>query len=334
MKTIEERLAHIESRVDRLEQLFKLMLASKRTDAGADESVHMAAPLPTESERGTLLAAPERPAKQDPWQAREGMPRAISVTHVLGWTGATALVLAMAYLIRLAIDVGWLTPARQLGLATLSGFALIGTGLGLRSADRKYASLLPAGGLVVLFLSIYGAHLYYHFIGDQMAAGAVIAVCIGSLWLNRLFESEIYALFAVVGSYSAPFLLQTLSGSVTGLAIYYSAWSVLFCVYAVWIGQRRTYLLAAYMALLGFHYLWGRMAPDEWVAAFTFQVIQFACFLGGAVGFSIRHDSPMEMDDAVAHLPLLLIFYALQYSLLQAHLPELAPWIALGSAAV
>ena len=113
MKTIEERLAHIEGRIDRLERLFRLMLASKRANAGADKSVHTAAPLPTESERVKPQAAPERPAKQDPWQAREGTPRAISVTHVLGWTGATALVLAMAYLIRLAIDVGWLTPARR-----------------------------------------------------------------------------------------------------------------------------------------------------------------------------------------------------------------------------
>ena len=42
----------------------------------------------------------------------------------------------------------------------------------------------------------------------------------------------------------------------------------------------------------------------------------------------------MEKDEALVHLPLLLIFYALQYALLQSHLPAMAPWIALGSAAV
>ena len=256
------------------------------------------------------------------------------VTQILGWTGATALVLAMAYLIRLALDAGWLTPERQLALAVLSGFSLIATGLRLRASDHEYASLLPAGGLVVLFLSIYGAHLHYHFISIHLATGAVVLTCLGALWLGKLFESELYGLFAVVGSYSAPFLLHALTGAVIDLAIYFSAWSMLFCIYSIWICNRRVYLLAAYMALLGFNFLWTHMSPGEWVAAFFFQAIQFVIFLGCAVGFSIRHDRPMSNGEALVHLPLLLIFYALQYSLLQSHLPTMAPWIALGSATV
>jgi hypothetical protein len=270
----------------------------------------------------------------DPSYSSASVSSSLSVTQILGWTGATALVLAVAYLIRLALDAGWLTPERQLGLAVLSGFALIGAGLKLRAADKQYASLLPAGGLVMLFLSIYGAHLYYHFIGVPMATGAVILTCLFALWLGRLFESEIYGLFAVVGSYSAPFLLHTLAGSVTDLVIYFSAWSVLFCLYSIWIGNRRPYLLAAYLALLGFHYLWRQMAPGEWEAAFAFQTIQFMIFLSGAISLSIRHQRPMSREEALVHLPLLLIFYALQYELLQRHLPALAPWIALGSAGV
>lgn len=317
MKSIEERLTEIEKRLEQLEQ------RPRPTPPAATEAVPF--PVKRPAPAGTAMV---------PSAAQHGERRSIPVTQILGWTGATALVLAAAYLIRLALDVGWLTPARQLVIAVISGFALIATGLWLRASDRHYAGLLPAGGLVVLFLSIYGAHLFYHFIGAQAAAAAVIVVCLGSLWLNRLFESELYALFAVVGSYSAPFLLQALSGSVTDLALYYSAWSVLFCIYSVWSGSRRVYLLAAYMALLGFHFIGGRMAQEEWIATLSFQAIQFAIFLGGAIYFSIRHQRPMDQKEAVAHLPLLLIFYALQYSLLDERIPAAAPWIALGSAAL
>ena len=66
------------------------------------------------------------------------------------------MVLAAVYLIRLAIDSGMLTPGRQVTLAILGAFALIGLGLGLRRGNREYASLLPAGGIVILFASIYG----------------------------------------------------------------------------------------------------------------------------------------------------------------------------------
>lgn len=336
MKTIEERLGQVEDRLARIEQLLPAMPVARTADA----------PAPAAEPAAAASQAPAQPAVAAPAMARRVIDpqygtatqsrheSTLSVTQILGWTGATALVLAVAYLIRLALDAGWLTPERQLGLAVLSGFALIGAGLKLRFADKQYASLLPAGGLVVLFLSIYGAHLYYHFIGVPLATGAVILTCLAALWLGRLFESELYGLFAVVGSYSAPFLLHTLAGSVVDLVIYFSAWSVLFCLYSIWIGNRRTYLLAAYLALLGFHLLWSRMAPAEWGAAFTFQALQFAIFLAGAIGFSVRHQRPMSRDEAMAHLPLLLIFYALQYWLLERHVPAFAPWIALGSVAM
>ncbi len=326
MNTLEERMAALEARLERIERLLPAAPATENALSGKPAAAQQpVVPPPT--------PAPAPPQKiSDPSFVSHS--NTLSVTRILGWTGSTALVLAMAYLIRLALDAGWLTPERQLALAALSGISLIGTGLWLRSSDRQYASLLPAGGLVILFLSIYGAHLYYQLIGAPIAAGAVILTCLVALWLGRLFESELYALFAVIGSYSAPFLLHALAGSITDLVIYFSAWSVLFCIYSIWIGNRRAYLLAAYLALLGFHYLWRQMAPAEWEAALAFQAAQFLIFLGGAIGFSIRHQRPMSNEEAIAHLPLLLIFYALQYWLLQRHLPALAPWIALGSAGV
>jgi hypothetical protein len=42
----------------------------------------------------------------------------------------------------------------------------------------------------------------------------------------------------------------------------------------------------------------------------------------------------MDQNTAFVHLPLLLIFYMIQYGLLHQHMPEVAPWIAVGSAAL
>jgi len=247
MKTTDERLEQIETRLTRLERL--IISLAKDKDESAPPSLAAPGQMAAASvAQAAPIARPTTPPLRPRPVKREAAP--LPVTQILGWTGASALVLAAAYLIRLALDAGWLTPERQLTLAVLSAFSLIGAGLWLRSSDRQYASLLPAGGLIVLFLSIYGAHLYYHFIGAHAATTAVIVTCLVALWLGSLFESELYGLFAVVGSYSAPFMLHTLSGSVTDLVIYYSAWSALFCIYAIWIGQRRVYLLAAYMALL------------------------------------------------------------------------------------
>jgi len=253
-----------------------------------------------------------------------------TITNLLGWSGAVALVLAAAYLIRLAIDAGWLTPSVQVGCAALFGVALIVAGFAMSGVNRRYAGLLPAAGIVVLFLSVYGAHLLYYLIDAREAWGGVMVVCAVSLGLCFAFDTDLYALFAVAGSYSAPFLLPHIGASVSELAIYYSGWSVTFTVLSIVRGTRLIYLLALYVALVGFDALTHPAGPD-WQAALGFQAAQFLIFGIGAVVFSIRHGEPMDEGVAIMHLPALVLFYALEYLVLKTHLPEAAPWIAVGT---
>jgi len=257
-----------------------------------------------------------------------------SVTTLLGWAGAMALVLAAVYLVKLGVEAGWLTPAKRILGAAIGGVVLIGTGFFLKSRDRHYASLLPAGGVVVLFIAVYGAHLKYGMISGLMAAMMVGLICLLSLCFCRIFTTEIYALFAVTGSYTAPLLLKGLHHSVFDLAIYYSAWGLVFCSFALWIGQRRIYLLALYLALIGFDLIWRFGGHTDWQQAFLFQCVQLLIFALTTAYFSIRHKSPLDNNAAIIHLPALLIFYLLQYTLLDAHIPAWAPWIAVGSSLV
>jgi hypothetical protein len=312
---LEGRIAAIESRLTRIEARF---------GPPAPAMPPQAVPAPASPPPPKPAAAPAAPARE---------PGPSLATSVLGWGGGIALVLAAAYLIRLGVDSGWLTPVRQVALASIAGLTLIVAGFALRGLDRQYAGLLPAAGVAILFLSVYGAHLYYGFIGAKAAATAVVAICVVSLWLCRTFESDLYALFAVVGSYSAPFLLSGLRGSITDLVVYFSAWSAVFSVFAIWHGRRLIYLLALYLALPGFDLIWRQSASSEWVAALAFQAAQFAIFGIATAVFSIRHDAPLDKGAAFAHLPPLLLFYFLQYGLLSKHLPAYAPWIAVASAA-
>jgi len=316
-QSIETRLALIEARLSRIES----KLALPRIPA---ESAPAKVSSTVKVEKPTATFTP-KPAEES---------RNSSITTLLGWSGAAALVMAAVYLIRLALDSGWLTPERQIGLALVGGLTLIGAGLALRHANRQYASLLPAGGIVTLFLTIYGAHMFYGLISPQAATAGVAIVCALSLWLCRVFASELYAMFAVVGSYAAPFLIENVLVEVIDLAIYFSAWSVIFSIYAIWTGRRLVYLLALYFALIGFDVIQRDAMHEEWIAALVFQTVQFTVFAIAAALFSIRRDEPMTKEVAVAHLPALLIFYFLQYALLAAHLPTFAPWIALATAGV
>lgn len=320
---LKSQVLALEARVRRLEALLTPPAPQEPAEFIFLDSASPAAPRTN--------AAP-RPLHRPPPQPTTPQ---LNVTQLLGWAGVTALVLAVAYLIKLGVDLGWLTPARQIMLAIVSGAALIVTGIVLRQTDRHYASLLPAGGVVILFLSTYGAHLYYRLIPYPTAVAGVCIICLLSLWLCHLFESELYAFFAIVGSYSAPLLLAGLRVEVSDLAIYYSAWSLLFCAYGLWLGQRRIYLTAAYLALLGFDLIWygqwNHLPGADWRGALLFQGIQLAIFACATALFTLRHQQPLDRDEAIVHLPPLLLFYALEYGLLDRYLPAWAPWIAVAS---
>lgn len=323
---LEERLAEIETRLSAIEKFIKLSMPRPSTPAGASAAV---ASVTAPSAVQPPARAPSRPAVSRVQNSQEA---AFPVTSILGWAGATALVLASIYLVSLAIDAGWLTPARQVVLSMLGGIVCVGIGLLLRSKDMHYASLLPATGIVVLFLSMYGAHNYYHLVNTTFATSGIIAICLASLWLNRLFLSELYALFAVVGSYTAPLLLGGVSYSIVDLIVYFACWSVVFSIFSIWVGKRSIYILAMYLALVIFDLKWQGSMPGAWVEALVFQTIHFLIFVAAASVFSIRI-AQMSDEMAVAHIPALVLFYFVQYHILDAHIPGLAPWIAVASAA-
>jgi uncharacterized membrane protein len=310
----ERRFQAIEARLHTIEDALKL----RHTDPG---------PFLTRPAMPTPQSRPARPHAP-------AAPSTPTATAVLGWGSVAALILAAAYVIRLAISVGWLTPVRQVVLAALFGFALIFIGFTLREKHPRYASFLPGAGLVILFLADYGSHLYYTLLSPLHAMVGVALICAIALALGRIFEGEFYPLVAVVGSYSAPILLATFHQDPLDLAIYFSAWSLLYCWYAIKVGQRRVYLLAAYLALIVFDSAWRSGTSSQWQGAIIFQFVQFFMFAGATGIFSITHNVPLEMPSVKSHLPVLMIFYFLQYSTLQQHMPAWAPWIACGSFAV
>jgi uncharacterized membrane protein len=337
-ESVDARLAAIEARLALIEAALQPRSGVASASALASASASAPSPVPSPALAATPApipaAAPAAAPAVAPAAAATSADTTSAASSILGWAGALALVLAASYVIRLAIDAGWLTPARQLAAAASFGMVLIGAGFVGRSHDRRYAGLLPAAGVAILFMTIYGGHLYYQLIGSPLAFALIVSVCVASLWLCRAFQSDLYALLAVLGSYSAPFLLSTKTGALTDLALYFTAWSVVFSVFAVWHGRRAVYLLALYLALIGFHAVALTSKDAAWQAVLAFQAFQFAIFGVATAVFSMRNASPLTRGQALAHLPPLLLFYFLQYHVLNKHVPAYAPWIAVASLAL
>ncbi len=338
---LHERLDRIEARLRALED----SLGAREAPHAAGSAPSPAGPagLPSAAEAARPAVAPTPavsapPLPPTPAVATPSRPPSaptLSPGVVLGWTGATALVLAAAYLIRLGIANGWLTPERQVAGAALLGLAMVAGGLALRQQDRRYSSLLVAGGVAVLYLTVFGAHLLHHLIGSGAATGLVVIVAALSLGLHALFREPLYVAFALAGSYACPLLLPGATGRILDLALYLTVWNGVYCAYALWIGRRAVYFAALYASLMVFDALW-RSALDaaRWQGAALFQLFQFGLFTFVTGYFSVRLRRPLTPGEAWAHFPALLLFYGVEYALLDQHWPAAAPWAAAAFAAV
>ncbi len=90
-----------------------------------------------------------------------------------------------------------------------------------------------------------------------------------------------------------------------------------------------------YLAIVGFDLIWRDAGQPDWGTAAIYQALQLLIFTVTAVVYSVRHESPMtEAEAAYGHMPALLIFYVLEYSILDRNVEAWAPWIAFGSVAV
>lgn len=319
---ISERLTAIELRLSKIELSLPQPQASTRTASVQSPLASIPVSKPQNPTSNT-----SRPTTN---ASGTDTPNASGTSQILGYGGGAALVIAAVYVIVLAVDNGWLTPARQVLSVVLAGLGMTIGGVLLKDSDSKYMALLPGTGMVLLFLAIFGGHSFYHIIPTPLALIALATTTGVAMSLCVYFKSEMLAYFAVFGTYLGPYGMSQSFPGIVPLFAYFSFWSVLFCVFSTTVGRRGIYLSALYLGLIGFHALSGD--SSNWPLILTFQLAQLIIFGLGAVRFSITQNRPMSKDEGLAHLPALFIFYFLQYSILAHYAPALAPWIAVGSA--
>lgn len=280
----------------------------------------------------TVVSQPQQaPPTLAPWQSPRPQqtarpiqqPSSALATTVMAVGGALSFLLAAAYFIGLIYTTGWLTPARQIGIATVSGLGFIVAGILFSLQERRYSAYLPAVGVTILYLASYAAYGMYELINFPTMMVTVAIVSLIAIAIDRYFKQIIYSIMATVTVYLTPLLAGTDANLYTTI-VYYTAWGMLFSFMSLQMHRRVIYLLAMYMAILSFDASWRFSGQPEWMVAFVFQFAQFLIFAGTAAAFSFVHKTGMSEGEAVAHGMPLFFFYITQNFLLHSYAPQ---WI-------
>src|SRR5580704_8792510 len=136
----------------------------------------------------------------------------------LVWLGGVTLALGGAFLVKLSIDHGLLTPPVRVVLAVLLGIGLCAgaewvtrretTSEGEASGPSYVPQALAAAGAATVFAALYAAYQLYGLISGGLAFPLLAATAIATVTLS-LRHGVLVAALGLVGAYAVPALVAS-----------------------------------------------------------------------------------------------------------------------------
>ena len=126
------------------------------------------------------------------------------------WVGVVVILVAVALFLKWAMDHDYLGPVTRVSVGIVCGLLMLLGGLALHARrDLPYLGEgLAGGGLGVLYLSLFAAHVLYRLLGAPAAFAAMFAVTGLGTAVALLSGRLSTAVLAVLGGLLTPVLLQ------------------------------------------------------------------------------------------------------------------------------
>ncbi|MCC7427323.1 MAG: DUF2339 domain-containing protein [Alphaproteobacteria bacterium] len=225
--------------------------------AAASDAAASAAAAPADAAPADMTATAAKPARRKRPSLEEQLTLRWGV-----WAGAIAIILAGVFLIRYAIDQGWLTPAVRVTMGFALGLALVVAAEWLRRhplAQHLAAGMNPShvppalagAGVALCFGNVYAAYGLFELLAAGIAFVALAAVAFGALAL-ALLQGPLIAAIGLVAAFVTPALVATDTPNAMALFAYLLA----VCGAAFALVGARAWVWLAWTAI-GFGVGWG-----------------------------------------------------------------------------
>lgn len=316
-KTHDERLDDIERKLNHIIEILGIKSLQNKTVISSREDIP---PIPK-------VDSP-RPAAV----FNENLKKKSESSNLLPILGIICFFLAGIFIVKLAIDSGWMTAEKQWGLLSIFGVALASFSLFFDKLEKSYRSYAGAAGVVILYLAAYSSHLYFGLFNSITAMSFAALVSILCFYMFHYFKTELFLIICVIGTYISPVMLDK-SADFIYLSSFFLIWAGLFSRLAIYFKSRTITLMASYLGLGIFTAMHLSVYdPDLLRDIILVQSLQFIIYAGGVYFYSVKNKDHLSQKEAIAYLPILLFFYGTIYYFLNKYNPLIAPWISLGFA--
>lgn len=234
-------------------------------------------------------------------------------------SGIVILFIGISFLLKLAVDNGFIPIEFRLTAVALGGIALLVLGWRLRNKRTEYAWALQGGGIGILYLTIFATLKLYALIPAGPAFTLLAAIAFLSAFIAVKQSALPLAILGFTGGFLAPVLTSTGSGSHVALFSYYLVLNLAIAFVAFHKSWRPLNVLGWFFTFI-IGTLWGakNYIPEHFATTEPFLIIFFLLFTGIAVLFAHRQAAKAsDYVDATLVFGTPLVAFSLQYALLK-----------------
>lgn len=212
--------------------------------------------------------------------------------------GIVLLFIGVVFLLRYSLEQGLIPVELRLAGAAATALVLLFFGWRLRERAGAYGLILQAGGIGLLYLTVFGAFSLYQVIPSTVAFGLLVVIVAAGVMLAVLQDSLALAMFATAGGFLAPLLTSTGSNNYIGLFSFYALLN-LGIVSIAWFKSWRLLNLLGFVFTFVIASLWGMDSyrPEFFTTTEPFLILFFLMYVVIAALFAIR--TPVSFKDKV-----------------------------------
>lgn len=327
-----QRIDPLERRIEKLETALGRKASETELEEPPDRKTeHRTAPVPSSSPQPLARLRPV-PARRGPSRETREWEELIG-RRWLAWVGVAVLILGAGFGLKFAFENRWIGDLGRVLLGLFAGVCL--TVLGhwqLRLGRKGFSQALTAGGVTLLYLSVYASYGFYQLIDPTFAFVFLTVIVIQAHLLASLQNAPGIALMGQLGGFLAPVLLDT------GEDRYWVLFSYILLLNAgaILAARLRHWRWVSFVPFALTHAMFwswheSNYHPEKLGAALTFVAVAFALFVFADLQPQ-RPRRELGLDNWARLFLNPLLSFAAAYALLEPEFPDWMGTLALAIA--